>query len=294
MTFSVAQIWRYPVKSFAGEQIDTAAVSQNGIPYDRYWAVQDVESKDILSARQVGVLMQFSARFAGPPMEGHVQADITFPSGDVVSTRDPGLDQRLSDVLDREVKLSAVRPETDDVYYKREAPPVVTPDTLRSDFGLEADEPLDNFAAQTDAEQGYTDLWMQYRSRPGTHFDTSALHILTEASLDHMRRLVPDAVVDVRRYRPNILLTHDASVEGTVEFDWVNQSLKIGGAELVVTCKTIRCVMSTREQGELPRAAKLMRALVKNTEQRLGVSVEVRAPGQIKVGDQLDQAGGSL
>ena len=73
MTFSVAQIWRYPVKSFGGEQIDAAAVYQRtAFHIDRYWAVQDIESKDILSARQVGVLMQFSARFSRPPVEGHV------------------------------------------------------------------------------------------------------------------------------------------------------------------------------------------------------------------------------
>lgn len=287
MAFSVDQIWRYPVKSFTGEQIESTVISHYGIPFDRYWAVRDSETKDILSARQVGILMQFSARFLETPGEGRAIAEIGFPDGAAMATDDERLDTKLSDVLGRHVTLSQVRPETDDSYYKRDVAPEITPEILRADFGLQDDEPLSSFTPENAAESGYSDTWMAYRSRPGTHFDTSTLHILTHASLAHMRSLVPDAVVDVRRYRPNLLLSHGNDIEGPVEFDWVDQSLRIGETEMTVTCRTIRCIMSTREQRDLPRASKLMRALVRNTNQRLGVSAEVVTTGRISVGDSV-------
>ncbi len=58
MTFSIEQIWRYPVKSFEGEQIDSALLSHNGIPFDRHWAIRDVETMRALvtnTSQRLGV-----------------------------------------------------------------------------------------------------------------------------------------------------------------------------------------------------------------------------------------------
>lgn len=50
MTMEIAQLWRYPVKSMAGERIERAWLGLEGIPGDRSLYVVDGEG-DILSAR---------------------------------------------------------------------------------------------------------------------------------------------------------------------------------------------------------------------------------------------------
>jgi uncharacterized protein len=41
----VEQIWRYPVKSIGGEQVETTTADKNGIRGDRVWAVQNAAGK---------------------------------------------------------------------------------------------------------------------------------------------------------------------------------------------------------------------------------------------------------
>ena len=126
-----------------------------------------------------------------------------------------------------------------------------------------------------------------YNTPRGTYFDAWPLHILTEASLRYLSSLLPDAQVNVRRFRPNILLSDDAGVSEPVEFDWVDTSFAIGSARLTVDWETVRCVMTTREQGDLPRASQIMRTLVRNTNQNLGIYADIDKEGDVKVGDEL-------
>ena len=39
---SVAEIWRYPVKSMGGERLAQSAIATRGLHADRMWAVRDV------------------------------------------------------------------------------------------------------------------------------------------------------------------------------------------------------------------------------------------------------------
>ncbi|MGA7361436.1 MAG: MOSC domain-containing protein [Candidatus Dormiibacterota bacterium] len=75
----VAQLWRYPVKSMAGERIAAAEVGDRGIPGDRRLAVYELSpnpKEKWLSARDVAGLLRFratldsgSAQVAGPELE---------------------------------------------------------------------------------------------------------------------------------------------------------------------------------------------------------------------------------
>ena len=42
---SVAEVWRYPVKSLRGERLDGAACSARGIDQDRRWAVLGADGR---------------------------------------------------------------------------------------------------------------------------------------------------------------------------------------------------------------------------------------------------------
>jgi len=49
MKMHVAELWRYPVKSLAGEPLDAAEISADGIPGDRVVQVYDAEGRIVTS-----------------------------------------------------------------------------------------------------------------------------------------------------------------------------------------------------------------------------------------------------
>ena len=48
---SVAEIWRYPVKSMGGERLAQSAIAARGLHADRMWAVRDAELDTFTTAR---------------------------------------------------------------------------------------------------------------------------------------------------------------------------------------------------------------------------------------------------
>ncbi len=91
----VTQLWRYPVKSLQGEQVQAAEVGPAGIQGDRRFAIFDVETGFGLSGRRVPELLFASATTA---VDGTVT--IHLPDGTVAED-----DAALSTWLGREVAL---------------------------------------------------------------------------------------------------------------------------------------------------------------------------------------------
>jgi uncharacterized protein YcbX len=91
----VAELWRYPVKSLQGEQLDSAALTTNGVDGDRRYAIYDVETGLGLTARRAPELLFASARM----LDGGA-VEITLPDGS--PARD---DESLSAWLGRRVTL---------------------------------------------------------------------------------------------------------------------------------------------------------------------------------------------
>jgi uncharacterized protein YcbX len=94
----VAELWRFPVKSLQGEQLDGAAVTDGGIVGDRGYAIFDLDTGLGLTARRVPELLFASARLVAedrPP-------EITLPDGTIACG-----DAALSHWLGRNVALRA-------------------------------------------------------------------------------------------------------------------------------------------------------------------------------------------
>lgn len=72
----VTQIWRYPVKSMAGEQLSAAEAIATGLAGDRGWALFDVESGLGLTARRSPELL-----FASASCQDDGTVQITLPDG---------------------------------------------------------------------------------------------------------------------------------------------------------------------------------------------------------------------
>lgn len=100
----VTQLWRYPVKSLAGERLERAEVGSLGITGDRQFGLLDVATGLVLTARRVPELL-FAAPVTGP--DGGVA--IRLPDGRVTAD-----DTELSDWLGRRITLraAAVGPAT--------------------------------------------------------------------------------------------------------------------------------------------------------------------------------------
>lgn len=112
-TYSVREIWRYPVKSMAGEQLQTGTLETGGLPFDRAWALQDTERGRICTGKNMPILMQCAARLLTDAADGVARAAITLPDGDSVTSDDDAIDARLSDALGRAVTLLPPRPDAD-------------------------------------------------------------------------------------------------------------------------------------------------------------------------------------
>ena len=108
---------------------------------------------------------------------------------------------------------------------------------------------------------------------------TSALRAVAEA--------VPDSVVDVRRFRPNFVI--DTGDEpGHPEFTWTGRRATIGTAEVEFIGPCPRCVMVTRAVGrDVPEDRAVLRHIVRDLDQNLGIYATVVTPGSIGAGDAM-------
>ncbi len=88
----VVEIWRYPVKSMLGEQLDQANVGPGGIQGDRRWAVVDRESGVSLSAKRYADLLRCRAW----TNDGDVMIEI--PDGSEYPAGSAEVARRLSDL----------------------------------------------------------------------------------------------------------------------------------------------------------------------------------------------------
>lgn len=115
-----------------------------------------------------------------------------------------------------------------------------------------------------------------------SHFDASAIHLVTSAALDWLRARLPGSRIDERRFRPNVLVTSETS-----ELAWIGKTLHIGTATLRVTQPTERCGMTTFAQAGLPFDAKVLRCIAQEAREEFGVYAEVLKPGRIARGDAV-------
>lgn len=277
---TVVEVWRYPVKSMGGERLPSTEVGPGGVPGDRAWAVRDEVRGGIRGAKKLPGLMQFKAAYPDPPAAtGSSPAEITLPDGTTTSTGASDVNARLSAALGHEVSLWPLLPADALDHYRRGAPDQEDfEQELRDMFGRQPDEPLPDLAL-------FPPELIEFESPPGTYFDAFPLLLLSTTSLQTLQA-ASDAVIDVRRFRPNFLLDLSGS-EGFPEQDWHGRRLQLGTAVLQVTVECPRCVMTTHGFDDLPRDPGIMRSLVQAAGGRLGVYATVETPGIVNVGDTL-------
>lgn len=265
VTGAVVAIWRNPVKSMMGEELNATEVTERGVLGDRAFALIDAENGKVVSAknpRRWPNLFDFRATYVEPPRDVNSvpPARITLPDGEIVRTDAEDVEPRLSAVLGRPVRLSrsAFEGARAEGYW---------PD---HDWLEERDETF------------------EFPLPPGTFFDGAAVHLITTATLDRLRSTAPASRFEPRRFRPNFVFQPADGATGFVENGWIGRTLKLGDVLLQISGPSPRCVMTTLSQGDLPKDPGVLRTAVKENEGNVGVYATVVRSGRVRRGDSVD------
>jgi len=262
---SVVSLWRYPVKSMMGEELNAAEVTDRGLVGDRVYALRDPSNGKVVSAknpRKWAKLFDFRAAFAESPRAGEKipPVRITLPNGGIVTSEQREFNKMLTNALGREVTFATAAPETPSLeeYW---------PDME----GLAHRETVTDEAMPA-----------------GTFFDLAVVHVLTTATIDRLRELYPQGRFEVRRFRPNIVVQPASAEKDFVENAWVGHTLVVGDeVRLNVTEPCPRCVMTTLPQGDLPRDPGILRTAAQHNQVNVGVYAAVLRGGTIRRGDPV-------
>ena len=114
-TGSVVSLWRYPIKSMMGEEVQATSITDGGLLGDRVYAVIDQSTGKVAApstpasgASSSTVVRPFSRhRTLGsifPPVR------MTLPDGTLVTSAQEHVHACLSSILEREVTLTTTRP----------------------------------------------------------------------------------------------------------------------------------------------------------------------------------------
>jgi len=267
---SVAAINRYPVKSMQGESLDEVEIGPDGMVGDRTWCVRDIETGKLVSAKRPrpwAAAMECTARGTGDDVE------IELPTGERFHVHDGGLSLALEALFGRSVSLEAAERRQQGTY-----------DSVWPEIeGLSLAGDLELPTNITDEGAGFVDL--------------GPLHVLTTTSMATLQAADEDLVVDVRRFRPSILID-TPGLEGFPENDdWDGATLRIGEGDDAVECRldvpAPRCIMTTLAQPGLPAQTGILKTLARINRRSsdlgsfacLGSYASVARPGVVRAGD---------
>ena len=258
---TVESLWRYPVKSMRGEEMDALFAGFCGVYGDRLFAFRSAGSRPglpYLTARDQRQMLRYRPRFRQPknaaappklteaesllpgatPLYGEpadLMVDVETPSGKSIPIDDPALIEMLREGIDEKHRLTL----------------------LRSDRALTDCRPISLLALQSVAQ------------------------VAEESG-------VP---IDKRRFRANIYLDLTNS-EGFSEDNFVGHSLRIGSkATLAILQRDPRCMMITLD----PDTAEKLPAVLKTVAQAhggmAGIYAAVLTEGMIRKGDAVELLG---
>jgi uncharacterized protein len=254
---TVRALWRFPVKSMLGEEVDAADLGEAGIVGDRAYAVVDRETGKVASAKHPKVwpnLLACRATFVEPPRPGEETPPARIELADSTTVRSDAadVDDVLSRFFGRDVELasSARNGYTIDQYH---------PDEENYDPDGHRDEVVE---AQLGAAF-FNERGLPSAVPEGSFFDLYPVSVLTTSTLDRLGELEPGSDFDARRFRMNVIV--DTPAHGFVENEWIGRTLGIGDDVTVgVALPDPRCVMPSVAQRDLPRDPKILKALARH------------------------------
>jgi MOSC domain-containing protein len=274
----VASLWRYPVKSMMGEELQAAKLTEYGLLGDWAYALIDGTDGKVVTAKNPGkwpTLFGFRATFIDQPASSaaHQPVRITLPDGTTVTSSTRDCHQILSKALNRAVTLAtADRGRVSGMHASLPAAWTGKAEEYWPDMdGLDHRDTVTDFTLPT-----------------GTFFDGATIHLLTTAALRRLHNSYPQGRFDVPRFRPNIVVDVPEGRTGFVEQTWIGQTLTIGDdVQLNITGSCSRCVMTTLAQGDLLKDSGILRTAVQQNQGYVGVYATVLRGGTINRRDHV-------
>jgi uncharacterized protein len=251
---TVAELWRYPVKSMRGERLSDVTLTECGVMADRLYAMRELKYGSIMSARIWAGMLQLRAvcerERAG---DAPARVRIELPDGTAIHAEDQNVDQTLSALFQHPVRLERPR----------------------------GDVPL-TMAEIDEITKGHALLPLR------DLYDEDVLHVLASGTLEHLRRLCPSDL-DPRRFRPNLYVNTGAETGGFVEDQWLGGELEVGDdrVRIVGMRPALRCAMTIHPQDELRADPAILRTAAQHHGAYVGLFATVGAPGRIRVGDAV-------
>ena len=231
----VEALFRYPVKSMAGERLEVADLGWHGLEGDRRLALRRPDDRGgfpWLTASQLPELILFAPRRQGPAAAGSLPTHIRTPEGEELAVFGPEL-------------AAAIR--------GRYGSPV---EMMHLNRGI---------------------------------FDEASISVITSATVNEIGRLSAGPP-DVRRFRPNILISSVRSV-AFEEADWVGGVLSFRGtddaAAIGVTNRDERCSMVNLDPDSARPNAEVLKSIVRVRDNKAGVYGTVTRRGSLAVGQTV-------
>jgi uncharacterized protein YcbX len=286
---TIKEIWRYPVKGMAGENLRAGTLEKTGLRGDRIWALRDTRRAEIQSCKFRPELLLCTARCRNDADAiAAAQVEVVFPDGSVLGSDENTIHAQLSRLTGHASTLEPLRPAGELDFYRRHKrydqdglDDHTWLDELKATFEREQDEPLPDFSQLPQAAIDYV------VAAPGAFFLVTPFHLLTTATLQHLRQLAPGSDWDVRRFRPNLVIETNPGDEGLVEQAWIGRQLAFGSATIDCVGTTPRCGAITRAQREFAAGRRILRTVVSEADQNVGIYGMIADAGALRVGDPV-------
>jgi uncharacterized protein len=252
----VDSVWRYPVKSMRGEELEEAFAGFSGIYGDRLFAFKSSASPKgfpYFTAREQRRLLQYRPHFRYPDKAARpinltesesmganpvsadpseLMVDVEAPNGKTLGIDDPDLMEILRTDIDQKHQLTLMR-----------------------------------------SERALTDC------RPVSIFSLQSARQLEEET---------GVPVDKRRFRANVYVDL-ASSGGFAENDFVGRSLRIGPkVVLKILERDARCVMITLDPDTTEKTPEILKKVAQAHEGMAGVYGAVMVEGMLHKGDPVE------
>jgi len=261
---SIASLWRYPVKSMLGEQIERTIVTAKGLLGDRAHALLDLSSGKIASVKypqKWAKLLDCRSSLKETTFKSDIPTvEIFLPDGSCLDSNNPRLKEILSDFLATEVELISQSPHNANIdqYWPK----------------------VEGTAQQDTTTQIYLPN--------GTFFDSCSVHAITTATLNKLQELFPKGQFQLQRFRPNIVIEPASDEVDFIENDWLGGVLTIGETvQLKIDTLCPRCVVTTLAQGDLPNDLDILRTTAKYNNVIAGIRSSILQAGEIQQGDLI-------
>jgi uncharacterized protein YcbX len=231
----VAALYRYPVKSMAGESLDVADLGWHGVTGDRRMAFRRVDDHGgfpWLTASRLPEMVLYVPQRLGPAAGGDLPTHVQTPDGQELAVFGHELAQEIG---------------------------------LRHGSSVE----------------------MMHLHRG--IFDEASISVIAAATINEVARLAAQPP-DVRRFRPNILITSRRSVPFEEE-EWVGGNLSFGpandGAAIAITNYDERCSMVNVDPDSARATPEVLTAIVGARNNKAGVYATVIRRGRVAIGQPV-------